>query len=261
MCNNCLITRRRFGFLALAAAGTAGLALPRRARAQNVPTVMLDPGHGGHDPGAIAPDGTFEKTITLASALALRNALGTGGRYNVAMTRTDDSFVTLEDRVTLAVSAGADLFIAMHCDHLPEPSDRGASIYTLAPDASDSLAAAVASDENAADHLGGVPVAKVSPQVLPILASLETRATRIASATFAQDIAASFQGSMVLMPDAVRSANFAVLRDPSTPSALLEMGCLTNPLDEQLLTDKVHQAAMAQRLAAAIDQYFQTQKA
>jgi len=258
MCENCLMSRRRFGFLA-AAAGAASL-LPRRARAQNAPTVMLDPGHGGHDPGAIAPDGTFEKTITLASALALRDALTARGKYNLAMTRTDDSFVTLEDRVALAVSAGADLFIAMHCDHLPVPTDRGASIYTLSPDASDSVAAAVANDENAADNLGGVPVAHVSPQVLPILASLETRATRIASATFAQDIAASFQGNMILMPDAVRSANFAVLRDPSTPSALLEMGCLTNPLDEQLLNDPEHRKAMAERLADAIDVYFQTQK-
>ena len=262
MCENCLMTRRRFGFLASAAASAAaaGLAPPWRARAQTMPTVMLDPGHGGHDPGAIAPDGTFEKTITLASALALHGALTARGKYNLAMTRTDDSFVTLEDRVALAVSAGADLFIAMHCDHLPVQSYRGASIYTLSPGASDGLAAAVASDENAADQVGGVPVTSVSPQVLPILASLETRATRIASATFAQDIAATFQGSMILMPDAIRSANFAVLRDPSTPSALLEMGCLTNPLDEQLLNDASHRAAMAERLADAIDMYFQSQR-
>jgi N-acetylmuramoyl-L-alanine amidase len=217
--------------------------------------VMLDPGHGGHDPGAIAPDGTFEKTITLASATTLRRKLLATGRYRVAMTRTDDRFISLEDRVAAAVAAGADLFIAMHCDHLPSPDLRGASIYTLSAEASDGLAAGLANDENSADRFSASAPA-VSPDVAAILASLETRATRISSATFAEDIAAAFNGTMPLLPDPIRSANFAVLRDPSTPSALLEMGCLTNPLDEQLLTNPQHRGQMATRLAAAIDLYF-----
>jgi N-acetylmuramoyl-L-alanine amidase len=217
---------------------------------------MLDAGHGGHDPGAIAPDGTYEKTITLASALTLQETLMSTGRYRVSMTRTDDRFISLEDRVAAAVAAGADLFIAMHCDHLPTSDYRGASIYTLSAEASDGLAAGLASDENSADRFGASDTRAVSPQVAGILASLETRATRISSATFAQDIAVSFNGVMPLMPDPIRSANFAVLRDPSTPSALLEMGCLTNPLDEKLLTNSKHRVEMARNLTAAIDLYF-----
>jgi N-acetylmuramoyl-L-alanine amidase len=218
---------------------------------------MLDPGHGGHDPGAIAPDGVFEKSITLISAFALQEKLQQTGRYRVAMTRSDDRFVALEDRVAASMAAQADLFIAMHCDHLPSADLRGASIFTLSADASDGLAASLASDENAADRFAGVNMPGVSPQVANILASLETRATRIGSATFAQDIEASFQGTVPLLPDPMRSANFAVLRDPSTPSALLEMGCLTNPLDEKLLTSPAHRAGMAARLTDAIDLYFQ----
>jgi len=258
MCRLCNLSRRRFGqaLLGLGAAGLVSNTLPARAAARR-PVIMLDPGHGGHDPGAIAPDGVFEKSITLISAFALRQSLVKTGRYHVEMTRSDDRFVALEDRVAAAVSIQADLFIAMHCDHLPSPDLRGASIFTLSADASDDLAATVANDENAADRFAGKSITGVSPQVAAILASLETRATRIGSATFAQDIQASFQGAVPLLPDPMRSANFAVLRDPSTPSALLEMGCLTNPLDEKLLNSPKHRADMAARLTDAIDLYFQ----
>lgn len=258
MCQACLLSRRRFGKLLLSAGiggVTLGLTLKAQA-ARALPVIMLDAGHGGHDPGAIAPDGTYEKTITLASALTLRETLLATGRYRVGMTRTDDQFVSLEDRVAAAVAAGADLFIAMHCDHLPTSDYRGASVYTLSAQASDSLAAGLASVQNSVDRFGASDTLAVSPQVADILASLETRATRINSATFAEDIAMSFGGAMPLMPDPIRSANFAVLRDPSTPSTLLEMGCLTNPLDEKLLTDPKHRSEMARNLTAAIDLYF-----
>jgi N-acetylmuramoyl-L-alanine amidase len=170
------------------------------------------------------------------------------------MTRERDVFVTLEGRVADAVAANADLFLAMHCDHLPTPNLRGASIFTLAGDASDALAAGLADAQNSADNFGGA--SNVSPQVAGILASLETRATRISSANFAEDIKASFKGTVPLLPDPTRSANFAVLRDPSTPSNLLEMGCLTNPLDEKLLTSEAHRNLMAARLTSAIGIYF-----
>jgi N-acetylmuramoyl-L-alanine amidase len=260
MCGFCTLNRRRFG-QALLGLGTAMAASrPRSAQASyahKLPLVMLDPGHGGHDPGAIAPDGTFEKTITLASAFALRRSLLATGRYRVDMTRNADHFVTLEGRVAKSVAAKADLFLAMHCDHLPTPDLRGASIFTLSSTASDSLAASIASDENRADKYAGYHVEGVSPQIASVLASLETRATRIGSATFAEDVQASFQGVVPLLPDPVRSANFAVLRDPSIPSALLEMGCLTNPLDEKLLKSPKHRAEMADRLTSAVDSYFQ----
>ncbi len=238
--------------------GLASVAIAARpARADSRPLVMLDPGHGGYDPGAISPDGIFEKTITLECAFDLRRSLAATGRYRVAMTRTDDVFVTLEDRVSAAVAAQADLFLAMHCDHLPTPDLRGASVFTLSSEASDGLAAAIATDENSADRSASGQIQGVSPQVAGILASLETRATRINSATLAADIQESFAGVIPLLPDPGRSANFAVLRDPSTPSTLLEMGCLTNPLDEKLLKSPAHRRLMAARLTNAIDLYFE----
>jgi N-acetylmuramoyl-L-alanine amidase len=246
----CVLCRRSVlaGLLATAAAG--------RAHAAARPVIMLDPGHGGHDPGAIAPDGIYEKDITLASAQTVRHALAATGRYRVEMTRSTDVFITLSDRVSAAAAENAALFLALHCDHLPDPNLRGASVFTLSSTASDSLAAGLAHDENAVD--GPAAYGNVSPQVANILASLETRATRLGSATFAQDIRSSFAGSVPLLPDPERSANFAVLRDPATPSALLEMGCLTNPLDETLLNSPTHRRQMAERLVNAIALYFAT---
>jgi len=239
----------------------AGLLVPSRSRAAGIadihlrPLIMLDPGHGGVDPGAIAPDGVEEKHITLSSALELRTALEATGRYRVAMTRTRDVFIPLPDRVSDAMAQNASLFLSMHCDHLPTPDLRGASVFTLSNDASDALAANLAQDENGED-LGGSPIAGASPQVADILASLETRATKIGSQSLARDIQASFRGVVPLLPDPHRSANFAVLRDPSTPATLLEMGCLTNPLDEKRLRSPKHRALMAARITLAINEYF-----
>lgn len=244
--------------MALALGGVAaGLAAPRRASANvpQKPLIMIDPGHGGHDPGAIAPDGVFEKHITLATGLDLRRTLLKTGRYRVAMTRTRDVFVTLEGRVAAAVKVNASLFLALHCDHLPDPNMRGASVFTLSDNASDALAASIATDENNSDGTPG-QITGVSPQVASILASLETRATKIGSQSLAQDIKDSFDGIVPLLPDPHRSANFAVLRDPSTPATLLEMGCLTNKLDEQRLRDPKQRKLMTERLAQAIDRYF-----
>lgn len=227
---------------------------PAPARAER-PLIMLDPGHGGHDPGAIAPDGVFEKHITLASALELRRALEHTGRYRVAMTRTTDVFIALDDRVSDAMAQNASLFLSLHCDHLPEADLRGASVFTLSNDASDTLAASIAQDENGGAATGN-PMAGTSPQVADILASLETRATKIGSQTLAVDLQRSFRGIVPLLPDPKRAANFAVLRDPSTPAALLEMGCLTNPLDETRLRSPDERRKLAQRITLAINSYF-----
>ena len=254
MCLNCDASRRGFLRLGLGAAGLA--ALPRHAlAASQKPLIMLDPGHGGHDPGAIAPDGFYEKTITLATGLELYHALLETGRYRVAMTRSSDHFVSLEGRVNLALEHKADLFLSMHCDHLPESNLRGASIFTLSNKASDTLAAAVAQDENSADGPSAAPEG-VSPQVANILASLETRATKIGSSSFSNDIADALSGGIPMLPDPQRSANFAVLRDPSIPSTLLEMGCLSNVDDEKRLRDLGQRRLLVARLAGAIDNYF-----
>ncbi|GLR68522.1 hypothetical protein GCM10010909_32030 [Acidocella aquatica] len=259
MCVNCL-SRRRFAqiTLGLAAAGLTGAA-PARAKTRmppSLPLVMLDPGHGGHDPGAIAPDGMFEKHITLATGLTLRQSLLATRRYRVRMTRMRDVFIPLETRVADAVAAKADLFLSLHCDHLPDSALRGASIFTLSNTASDKLAASIADDENNAGA-ARAPMTGVSPQVAGILASLETRATKLGSATLAQDLKNSFKGMIPLLPDPRRSANFAVLRDPSTPSTLLEMGCLTNPLDEARLRNPRQRAVLTKQITAAIDLYFE----
>jgi N-acetylmuramoyl-L-alanine amidase len=242
---------------------TAAFAGPRVFAAQTQlaiaradrPLIMLDPGHGGADPGAIAPDGVFEKYITLASALELRRALEHTGRYRVAMTRTRDVYIPLDDRVSDAVTQNASLFLSMHCDHLPQAELRGASVFTLSDDATDSLAAGLAQDENG-QATPGNPMAGASPQVADILASLETRATKISSQSLALDLQSSFRGIVPLLPDPARAANFAVLRDPSTPAALLEMGCLTNPLDEKRLRNPRQRQELAQRITLAINSYF-----
>ena len=200
---------------------------------------MIDPGHGGKDPGAIAPDGVFEKNITLATGLTcciapVAHRPLPGGDDPLDRCICDAG----RPRRRRGVSQGGSV-LSLHCDHLPEPDLRGASVFTLSNKASDGLAAGVAADENSADSFGRT-AAGVSPQVAGILASLETRATRIGSATLAEDIQQSFTGIVPLLPDPHRSANFAVLRNPSTPSTLLEMGCLTNPLDEKLLKSPAH---------------------
>jgi N-acetylmuramoyl-L-alanine amidase len=265
MCLKCDSQRRGFLRLALggAAAAFAAPGMVSRAWAADLqnasyraerPLIMLDPGHGGHDPGAIAPDGMFEKDITLASALELRRALERTGRYRVAMTRTRDVFIPLGHRVGDAMDQKASLFLSMHCDHLPQADLRGASVFTLSDDASDSLAAGLAQDENGG--AAGDPMAGATPQVADILASLETRATKIGSQSLAQDLQTSFKGIVPLLPDPARAANFAVLRDPSTPAALLEMGCLTNPLDETRLRSPQERHKLAQRITVAINSYF-----
>jgi N-acetylmuramoyl-L-alanine amidase len=249
--------RRALGGAALALAAPVARAAqmqPSLLRADR-PLIMLDPGHGGHDPGAIAPDGVFEKNITLASALDLRRALEHTGRYRVAMTRTHDIFIPLDDRVSDAMEQQASLFLSMHCDHLPDTTLRGASMFTLSNDATDNLAATLAQDENGDDKASG-PIAGASPQVADILASLETRATKISSQNLAEDLQASFRGIVPLLPEPTRAANFAVLRDPSTPAALLEMGCLTNKLDETRLRSPAERAKLAQRITLAINSYF-----
>jgi N-acetylmuramoyl-L-alanine amidase len=243
----------RFGLGGLAASVLRGAPA---AAGPALPLIMLDPGHGGHDPGAIAPDGLFEKRITLAAGLTLRDTLAATGRYRVRMTRETDVFIPLGRRVADAVAAKADLFLSLHCDHLPEPALRGASVFTLSDQASDQLAAGLAQEDNGTSPERTASLPNVSPRVADILASLETRATRLNSASLAQDIAQSFAGVVPLLPDPERSADFAVLRDASTPSALLEMGCLTNKLDERLLRDPAHRRALTGRVALAIDRYF-----
>jgi N-acetylmuramoyl-L-alanine amidase len=150
--------------------------------AHAAPLIMLDPGHGGKDPGAIGVAGTYEKHIALAAAHDLRRRLEASGRYRVAMTRATDRFIPLEDRVAIAQDQGAELFVSMHADSVTDHQVRGASVYTLSTTASDRQTAALAISENSADRFGGPGFTGVSPEVARILASLVGRETRVDSA-------------------------------------------------------------------------------
>lgn len=224
------------------------------------PYVMLDPGHGGRDPGTIGVGGVMEKTIALAVGFALRRALLGSGRYRVGMTRTRDVFVTLTDRVAMTVRAHADLFISLHCNHFANPNLRGAMIFTLSHNASDRMAGEIASAENSYDQGPINPALRgVSREVAAILGSLQMKATDLASKRIASDIVEEFQSSIALLPEPDRSANFAVLRDPVVPATLIEMACLSNREDERLLRSPAFRALLASRIAGAVDRYFSRQ--
>ncbi len=219
------------------------------------PLVMLDPGHGGKDPGAIGVSGTYEKHVSLASALELKRLLEAGGHYRVALTRTRDVFVPLEDRVAKAQDQGAALFVSMHADALADHSVRGASIYTLANTASDAQTAALAQTENSADRYGG-PVPNASPEVSRILASLVRRETRVGSVRLARDMVGSLDQKVPMLTNPERHAGFVVLKAADIPSVLVEMGFMSNPRDEAELRRADHRKLVAVAMKRAVDAFF-----
>ncbi|GBQ27295.1 N-acetylmuramoyl-L-alanine amidase [Acetobacter estunensis NRIC 0472] len=230
-------------------------AIIRRA-APLPPLVMLDPGHGGKDPGAIGLSGTYEKHVSEAAAAELERQLLSSGRYRVAMTRTADRFIPLEGRVEMAQNRKAALFISMHADALHDPSVRGASVYTLANTASDAQTATIASSENSADLFGGPHVHATSPEVQKILASLVSEETRRGSAHMAHAVVSSFHQRVALLQHPNRHAAFVVLKAADIPSVLVEMGFMSNRQDEAALRQAGHRAMVAGAMRDAIDRYF-----
>jgi N-acetylmuramoyl-L-alanine amidase len=220
------------------------------------PLVMLDPGHGGKDPGAIGVSGTYEKQVSLASALELKRQLTAGGRYRVELTRWRDVFIPLEDRVARAQAHGASLFVSMHADALNDRTVRGASVYTLAGTASDAQSAALARSENSADRFGGPAVRGVPPDVARILASLVRQETRQGSSRMARDLVQSLDQDLPLLPNPERHAGFVVLKAADIPSVLVEMGFMSNPRDEALLRQPAHRVLVARAMKRAVDAYF-----
>lgn len=221
-----------------------------------LPMVMLDPGHGGKDPGAIGYSGTYEKYVAEAAAAELRQQLLATGRYRVAMTRTSDHFVPLDGRVELAQQHGASLFISMHADALHNAGVRGASVYTHSHGASDSQTADLAKTENSADRYGGPLVQGASPEVQQILASLVTEEARRGSAHMASAVVSSFQSRINLLPNPHRHAAFAVLKSAQIPSVLVEMGFMSNRMDEAALRQAGHRAMVAGAMCTAVNRYF-----
>lgn len=221
------------------------------------PLIMLDPGHGGRDPGAIGVTGIYEKNIALAAAHELHRLILREGHYRVALTRWRDVFIPLEQRVEIARHHGAALFVSMHADALPHNHTvRGASVYTMASTASDPEAAAIAASENSADRFVGRKYRAVSPTVARILASLVRRETRLHSATLADKMVDSLDRAVAMLPNPDRHAGFVVLQSAEIPSVLVEMGFMSNRRDEEALRRPAHRALVARAMKQAVDGYF-----
>lgn len=236
--------------------------LPEPARAAagrspaSLPLVMLDPGHGGKDPGAIGVSGTHEKRITLASAQELRRQLLATKRYRVALTRERDVFVALQERVAIARRRGAALFVSLHADALPDASVRGASVYTLNETASDRQTAALAQRENSADRFGTPNFRGTSPEVARILISLVQQETRVGSTRMARSVVQALGREVPLLPNPARHAGFMVLKAADVPSVLVELGFMSNRADEAALRKPSHRVVLARAMVRAIDGYF-----
>lgn len=235
---------------------TAPGAHPKSGRRPPPPLVMLDPGHGGKDPGAIGYSGTYEKHVSLATALELKRLLESSGRYRVDLTRGKDVFIPLDDRVARGQARGAALFVSMHADALSDHSVRGASVYTLAAAASDAQTAALAQRENSADRFIGRAWRGASPEVEHILASLVRQETRIGSARLAHKMVGSLDQDLPMLPNPERHAGFQVLKAADIPSVLVEMGFMSNPRDEAALRRVEHRRAVATAMQRAVDAWF-----
>ncbi|MDQ2860435.1 MAG: N-acetylmuramoyl-L-alanine amidase [Pseudomonadota bacterium] len=217
--------------------------------------IVIDAGHGGHDPGAQAADAN-EKDITLAAALDLRTRLERDGRYKVVMTRAADVFVPLESRVQIARRAGADLFISLHADSAGlDPLTHGASVYTL----SDHGETRVTEVLGAHEWFTRVATRGTDPAVGQILLDLTQRGTLNRSALFAGLLVGRIGQSVDLLPNTHRDAGYYVLLAPDVPAVLIEMGFISSPLDEARLTDPAQRGRLADAIAGAIDTYFTSQ--
>lgn len=225
------------------------------------PTIVIDPGHGGIDPGAISRKGTSEKDVVLAFAKALQQELEKSERYRVIMTRSGDIFLSLRDRVRVARSNGADLFVVIHADSLSGANARGATVYTVSEKASDAEAEALAQKENRADLIAGVDLAAENEEITGILIDLAQRETKNYSVSFAKTLVKELKPVARLNSRPVRSAGFRVLKAPDVPSVLLELGYLSNRGDETLLLSPKWRGKVAGAVTAAIERYFVTRLA
>ncbi len=226
------------------------------------PVVVIDPGHGGVDPGALSPSGTPEKDITLAFANEIHRQLVATGKYESILTRTDDVFMTLRERVEVARTANADLFLSLHANTNDSKRLRGFSVYTLSNKASDREAAAFAAAENKADIIGGVDLGQYDDDVASILIDFAQTKTNEQSVLFARDVLISEVGkSTKLISRPWRSAGFAVLKAPDVPSVLVELGYLTNRDEERQLQEPSYQRELSASISAAVDDFFSRRRA
>ncbi|MBL0769240.1 N-acetylmuramoyl-L-alanine amidase [Sphingopyxis sp. DHUNG17] len=222
-----------------------------------LPLVVLDPGHGGHDPGATSPhSGKREKDVTLALARAIRDELVATGRVRVALTRSDDRFLVLEERYGIARRMKADLFISLHADAAESQEAHGASVYTLAEVASDREAARLASRENRSNIINGVDLSAHGSAVSSILLDLTQRETMTVASEFARLLHREASDDMRFRTTAHRFASFVVLKAPDTPSVLFETGFLSNEDDAKFLSSAEGRRQIARGVREAVQIHF-----
>lgn len=222
----------------------------------NKKIIVLDPGHGGVDPGAIGVSGVYEKNITLAMARELKAELDKSGKYTVYLTRNRDVFIPLRDRVKISRRHDADLFLSIHADSAANKRATGLSVYTLSEKASDKEAAALAEKENKADIVAGLNFAEHSKEVSDVLLNLAQRETLNRSSEFATFMVQEMRKSTHTLDNTHRFAGFAVLKAPDVPSVLMELGYLSNRTEEKLLQQKSYRKKLAASAVRAIDRYF-----
>ncbi|MGC1640780.1 MAG: N-acetylmuramoyl-L-alanine amidase [Pseudolabrys sp.] len=231
---------------------------PPKVEGDARPLIVIDPGHGGIDNGAKGTGGELEKDVVLAFALTLREKLEAQGKYRVAMTRSEDEFIALGERVRFARSRNAALFVSVHADALPkrEGLAEGATVYTLSENASDAEAARLAETENKADVIAGVDLTAEPDDVANILVDLAQRETKTFSMQFARTVVEELKSAARLHKHPLKSAGFKVLLAPDVPSVLLELGYMSTKDDLKQLTSANWRARTAQALAQAVDAYF-----
>jgi N-acetylmuramoyl-L-alanine amidase len=224
--------------------------------AGNKPLIVIDPGHGGIDPGAISASGTMEKDVVLAFAKTLQTALLANRTVDVALTRDTDAFLPLKARVDVAHMRRADLMIAIHADTLRNHTVQGTTLYLLSDKASDTEAEALAQKENRVDALAGIDLGTQSSSVADVLVNLAQRESKNRAAMFAEVAVEKLKPSTKFTGQPLRSAGFVVLKAPDVPSVLIELGYLSNAQDEKNLKSAVWQKGLAQPLADAIQSHF-----
>lgn len=218
--------------------------------------IVIDPGHGGIDPGAMSHARVKEKDVVLAFAQALKKVLETDGDYSVQLTRDDDRFVSLGDRVKFARHAAADLFIAIHADTVRGQTARGTTIYTVSDKASDAEAEALAQKENRADVIAGIDLDQQNEDVADILIDLVQRESKNHATLFSRAAHESLKGITTMTGKPLRSAGFFVLKAPDVPSVLIELGYLSSKEDVANLVSDKWRNRMAKGLANAINKHF-----
>jgi N-acetylmuramoyl-L-alanine amidase len=218
--------------------------------------IMIDPGHGGVDPGAISRKGTREKEVTLEYAKALAARLNQTKGYQAILTRHNDRYLRLRERIAVARQKKANLFISLHADSAPNRRARGLSVYTLSETASDKEAAMLASRENKSDIIAGMDLSNKSADVANILIDLAQRETKNKSSIFAELLIKELGSRVHLVKNSHRFAGFAVLKAPDIPSVLVELGFLSNRDDEKLLRSGAYRDKLVKSLAQAVRRYF-----